>query len=106
MLIFGRSPNLLLALLTGTFNLVVLFSIGGFAPNELQIAGVNAFFALLIAFIANDSGTQQKAGIAANNRRLKSEREARVNGGGAGGSGGSGAAGGSGGAGGAGGTGR
>lgn len=71
MLIFGRSPNLLLSLLSGAFNLVVVFQINGFAPTVEQIAQVNAFLFALVAFIANSDTLVIAAGNEARRRSLR-----------------------------------
>lgn len=63
MLIFGRSPNALIAVLTGIFDLVILF--GVFTPTAAQIAGVHGVVGLIILYIANDQNTAINAGTAA-----------------------------------------
>lgn len=68
MLIFGRSPNLTLALLAAIFNLLVTFHIGGFDPTAEQIAQVNTFLFALVAFIANSDTLVRAAGDAAHAR--------------------------------------
>lgn len=70
MLIFGRSPNLLLALLSASFNIVVSFSVFGFAPTPEQVAQVNVFLFALVAFIANSDTIVIAAGNAARTRAL------------------------------------
>lgn len=69
MLVFGRSPNLILGAVTAIFNVVVAFRVLGFAPTVDQIAVVNIAFGAIIAAIANDAGTQIKAGVAAATRQ-------------------------------------
>lgn len=68
MLIFGRSPNLLLALLASTFNLLVAFELGGFRPTSDQIAQVNLFLFAFVAFVANSDSITSAAGSAARAR--------------------------------------
>lgn len=71
MLIFGRSPNLLLALLSAGFNLVVSFRIAGFDPTSDQVAQVNVFLFAFVAFIANSDTIVIAAGNAARARTIK-----------------------------------
>lgn len=74
MLIFGRSPNLLLALLASIFNLFVAFQIGGFVPTPEQVAQVNVFLFAFVAFVANSDTITVAAGTAARSRlRTKGE---------------------------------
>lgn len=72
MLIFNRSPNLLLGAVTAVFNVVVVFHILGFNPTPEQIATVNVAFGSIIALIANNAATAIAAGDAAHrNRRTR-----------------------------------
>lgn len=68
MLIFGRSPNLLLALLASIFNMLVAFEVGGFRPTIEQIAQVNVFMFSFVAFVANSDSITSAAGLAARTR--------------------------------------
>ena len=70
-LIFGRSPNLVLALLSAAFNILVSFEVGGFVPTPEQVAQVNVFLFALVAFIANSDTIVIAAGNAARTRALK-----------------------------------
>lgn len=65
MLIFGRSPNLVLGAVTAVFNVVVVFHVGGFDPDANQIAVTNVAFGAIIALIANSDSISQAAGAAA-----------------------------------------
>ena len=69
MLIFGRSPNLILGAVTAVFNVVVVFHIGGFAPTIEQIATTNVAFGAIIAVIANTDTIAVAAGKAASIRK-------------------------------------
>ena len=71
MIIFGRSPNLMLAFLSAVFNGVVLFHINGFAPTPEQIGGVNAILFALVALIANTDSITKAAAEAAEKRNGK-----------------------------------
>lgn len=64
-LIFGRSPNLVLGAGTAIFNTVVVFHIGGFDPTPDQVAVVNVMFGAIIALISNTSSVAIAAGRAA-----------------------------------------
>lgn len=68
MLVFGRSPNLILGAATAIFNVFVAFHILGFAPDASQQAVVNLALGAIIAVVANDSVTQIKGGLAAQAR--------------------------------------
>lgn len=68
MLILGRSPNLVLGLLTAVFNVAVTYHIGGFSPTVDQIGVTNIAFGALIALIANTGSIQAAAGEAAKAR--------------------------------------
>lgn len=65
MLIFGRSPNLILGAVTAIFNVVVVFHVGGFDPDTNQIAVTNVAFGAIIALVANSNTISQAAGAAA-----------------------------------------
>jgi len=69
MLIFGRSPNLVLAAITAVFNVFVVFHIGGFNPTLDQVAVANALFAALVALIAGTDSFTRAAGVAAEDRQ-------------------------------------
>lgn len=69
MLVFGRSPNLILGAVTAIFNVIVVFHILGFNPDATQIAVTNVAFGAIIALIANTASIQVAAGIAASNRQ-------------------------------------
>jgi len=68
MLIFGRSPNLVLGALTALFNVGVAFHVNGFAPDVEQIAVVNLALGSLVALVANSASTAIAAGAAATMR--------------------------------------
>jgi hypothetical protein len=65
MLIFGRSPNLILGATTAVFNVVVAFHVAGFDPNIDQIAVVNVALGAIVALVANSDSIQVAAGKAA-----------------------------------------
>jgi hypothetical protein len=67
--IVGRSPNLIVGLLGGLFNVVVAFQVAGFSPSTEQIGVVNAFILALVAAIANTTNIQIAAGKAAAERK-------------------------------------
>lgn len=68
-LILGRSPNLVVSLITAAVNLLVL--LGALALTAAQIAGVDGFVLILIAVIANTPSVQIAAGNAAAHRASK-----------------------------------
>jgi uncharacterized membrane protein len=67
--ILGRSPNLIVGLLTAAFNIAVVFHIAGFTPTAEQIAAVDTFLGLVVAVIANTASIQIAAGNAAQARK-------------------------------------
>jgi hypothetical protein len=72
MVIFGRSPNLLLALAGAIFNTVLVFHVGGFDPTAEQIGSVNVLLLAAVAFIANTDSITRAAGDVAHSRLRKS----------------------------------
>lgn len=70
MLIFGRSPNVTLALLGAAFNTVVAFHVGGFDPTVEQISTVNALLLSAVLFVANTDSIVRAAGDAAHTRAI------------------------------------
>lgn len=75
MLIFGRSPNLVLGACTAVFNTAVVFHIFGFNPDAAQIGTVNVMFGAIIALIANSDAITVVAGNAARTRsNVRNER--------------------------------
>jgi hypothetical protein len=65
MLIFGRSPNLILGALTAIFNVLTVFHVGGFDPTVEQISVVNVALGAIVALIANSDNIMVAAGKAA-----------------------------------------
>lgn len=72
MTIFGRSPNLVLSLLSAVLNAAIVFHIAGFNPDAPQIATLNVLLFAIVAVISNTNSIA----IAAGNEAAK-----RVNGG-------------------------
>lgn len=71
MLIFGRSPNLVLGALLAVYGVVGSFHVFGFAPTADQTGQVVIAFGAIVALIANTSAVQIAAGKAATARAAK-----------------------------------
>ena len=69
MLIFGRSPNLILGAVTAVFNVFVIYHVGGFTPTTDQISVTNVALGAIIALVANSDTITTAAAKAAANRK-------------------------------------
>lgn len=64
-MILGRPVNSAVAVLGALFNLVVVFHLGNFNPDTIQIGAVNVVILVLMGFVANQDPTV-KAGSSIN----------------------------------------
>ena len=67
-MILGRSPNLILGLVSAALGVVTTFHVGGFAPTTEQTGILLAFFGAVVAVIATTASIQIAAGNAAASR--------------------------------------
>lgn len=68
MLIFGRSPNLVIGAASAIYGVLAIFHVGGFSPTADQTTYVTAAIGAVVALIANSGSIQAAAGDAAKAR--------------------------------------